>query len=244
MEKLNYNSLDNVFLDDYELIVPSYSYVYQFCIRNKIYTLGELLRKVDSNKLEFKNEGFKEELLGFVDLVKYIHFGIKLPEELVFEEVITFVPNSKKGHYHQYLSEVSYNSVFKNPLRRLGFTYKECNFLELFVKDNKKSMSIIDIIYNYTCLSKRKFGYKELGDIFVKKLMIYVEYYNKYCKDNAFQAKKLSELSDLLYRLKELKQKYEEIGCSINQIEKEICEKSKFMDKEQVNRLVKKYELK
>ena len=44
-KKVDYGILDKVFIQDYDLIVPVYSNIHQFCIRNKINTLGELLKK-------------------------------------------------------------------------------------------------------------------------------------------------------------------------------------------------------
>ena len=244
MEKrVDYTILDKISIQDYDLIVPVYTNIHQFCIRNNINTLGDLIRKFDNNELEFKNNSFKEELFGFVDFVRYRHFGIKLPHDELLNEVITFVPNSNKGEYHAILDDVSYNSVFKNSLRRLGFTSKETDELEYFVKKQKQSMVIIDVLYNYNRFQTSSFGYKGMKEILEKKLEIYIKYYEKYLKPyNSFETKIFIEIDILLRRLKNLKDKRRVIDLLIEETQNEITKNSKFVNEEKIKKLIKKYE--
>ena len=89
MNKLDYSVFDLVYIVDYDLISEKNSLIFTYCMRNKIFTLGDLLRKYDNNEIIFKNKKSEEEIRGFIDLVKYRHFGRKIPNEnLVFSQII------------------------------------------------------------------------------------------------------------------------------------------------------------
>jgi len=223
----------------------NYSMIAQFCLRNKIETLGELVEKYQNKEVVVKNKKSIEEMAGFIDLVKYIYLKERLPKEsLLFDEII-IIKDSWNGNYWKGRHEVSFNnSKFINPLKRLGFNVDEADSIMSFVNKKKQDMTIISALINY-----KEEGYNWFynstninHENIIRKIDVLVDYYNKFLKnDNYLEQYKTLELEELLKLYDSKRKEYLNIVLELKLIRERIANKEKYVSNENIKKLEKSY---
>ena len=176
---LNYNKINDILIENYDLIIKKYSVLHQCCIKNNIKTLSELLKKYDNNELEIKNSKTKEEIRGIIDLIKYRHFGIKLKADSILYDLIKVNKDTWKGEYKKGWKEAKYISSYSYPLKRLGFSTDESNKLLYYIERIGESTSIINALIKYRNDTEKPSHnrYKDSKEVFDKKIDIIIDYY-------------------------------------------------------------------
>lgn len=236
--------LYSIKISDCPFIKSNYSMIANFCMRNKIETLGELIDKYKNNEVVVKNKKSVEEMDGFIDLVKYVYLKERLPKEsLLFDEII-IIKDSWNGNYWKGRHEVSFNSEYINPLKRLGFNVDEADSILSYVNKRNRDMTIISALINY-----KEDGYKWFSgptninyENIIRKIDILVEYYNKFLKnENYLEQYKTLELEELLkdYDLKRIE--YLNIVSELKLIREKISKKEKYVSSENIKKLEKTY---
>ena len=61
-------------IENCPLLKKNYSVIANFCLRNKIESLGELIDKYENGDAGVNNKKSVEEIEGFIDLIKYVYF--------------------------------------------------------------------------------------------------------------------------------------------------------------------------
>lgn len=237
--------LYSIKISDCPFIKSNYSMIANFCMRNKIETLGELVEKYQNKEVVVKNKKSIEEMDGFIDLVKYIYLGERLRKEnLLFDEII-IIKDKFRGEYWKYRHEASFNnSEFINPLKRLGFNIDESDSIMSFVNKTNQDMTIISALINYKesgynwFSGSRNIHYENI----IKKIDVLVDYYNKFLKnDNYLEQYKSLELEELLKLYNKKREEYLNIVEELKLIRKKIANKEKFVSNENIKKLEKSY---
>lgn len=237
--------LYSIKISDCPFIKSNYSMIANFCMRNKIETLGELVEKYQNKEVVVKNKKSLEEMDGFVDLIKYIYLKERLPKEsLLFDEII-IIKDSWNGNYWKGRHEVSFNnSEFINPLKRLGFNVDESDSILSFVNKKNNDMTIISALINY-----KEEGYKWFSgptninyENIIRKIDVLVDYYNKFLKnDNYLEQYKSLELEELLKLYNKKREEYLNIVEELKLIRKKIVNKEQYVSNENIKKLEKNY---
>lgn len=247
MDSLDYSVLDNILIEDYDLILKKYSVVHKFCLKNNITTLGTLVRMYDNNELKIINKKTKEEFYGFMDLIKYRHFGIMLPYDSILLDSIIVKLDTWKGNYKKGWNEayfISNSTIF--PLKRLGFSTSENDKLKFYVEEYGKSMLIIDAIIKYRNDPEKKVirGYKDAQKIFEKKLDIIIDYYNKnYVPNVGLMRSNKSELEKLLYKYKSISEEIKILKQELSSVEEKIITTRLYVGEDKLKQLLKAYNI-
>ena len=223
----------------------NYSMIAQFCLRNIIETLGELIDKYQNNEVIVKNKKSIEEMDGFIDLINYFYLGERMPKEhLLFDEII-IVKDSWNGNYWKGRHEVDFNNTeFINPLKRLGFNVDEADSILSYVNKKNYDMTIISALINY-----KEEGYKWFSgstninyENIIRKIDILVDYYNKFLKtDNYLEQYKTLELEELLKEYDKKRKEYLDIVSQLKLIRETIVNKEKYVSNENIKKLEKSY---
>lgn len=237
--------LCSIKISDCPFIKTNYSMIANFCMRNKIETLGELIDKYENNEVIVKNKKSIEEMDGFIDLVKYIYLGERLPKEnLLFDEIV-IIKDSWNGNYWKGRHEVDFNnSEFINPLKRLGFNVDEADSILSYVNKKNYDMTIISALINY-----KEEGYKWFSgstninyENIIRKIDILVDYYNKFLKmDNYLEQYKTLELEELLKEYDKKREEYLNIVSELKLIREKIINKEQYVSNENIRKLEKVY---
>lgn len=246
MENIDYSVLNNVLIEDYDLIIKKYSVIYRYCLNNNIYTLGDLLLKYDNNILNIKNKKSKDEISGFIDLVKYRHFKIELPSDSILYDLIKVSKDTWNGKYKKGWSEVKFVSDYNFPLKRLGFSTYENNKLQYYVEKKGKSMIIIDALIMYKNDNEKKplNRYKDSNEVFETKLDIIIDYYNNICNiKKSFEEQKYFELDKLLYYYKKVLEMKKDLDKQLLDIKNKINEEKYHVSNDKIKKLIKTYEV-
>jgi len=248
MEKQDYSFLDTIKIENCEFIRKNYSVLSNFCLRNKIETLGEFISKYECGDAIVRNKRSIEEMDGFIELIKYIYFGERLPQEhLLFEEII-IINDTWQGRPWKGRHEVGFsNETLYSPLKRLGFNGDEADSILSFVSNKKEDMMIISALINYKAEKYYRFSYgsshnKQSID---KKIDLFVEYYDKYLKkDKYVESYKAVELEKLLKEFKTKKDEIIRLVSEINSLRVKIDSKCQFVSEEKGQKLKKQYDYK
>jgi len=231
-------------IDDCPLLKKNYSVIANFCLRNKIESLGELIDKYENGDAGVNNKKSVEEIEGFIDLIKYVYLGKRLSNEyLLFEEII-IIHDSWNGHYWKGRHEVAFNSKYINPLKRLGFNSFESDSILSFVSDKNHDMTIISALINY-----KEANYKWIPGptninraTISKKIDILIEYYNNFLKsDNYMEEYKTLELEELLKLYSIKRDEFLKIAEDIKLIRERITNKKQYVSEENIKKLEKNY---
>lgn len=241
----SYEFLYSIKINECPFIRANYSMIANFCMRNKIETLGELVDKYANNEVIVKNKKSIEEMDGFIDLVKYIYLGERLPKEyLLFDEII-MVKDSWNGKFWKGRSEVGFNnSEFINPLKRLGFNYDESDSILSFVNKKNNDMTIINALINYKDEGYKWFcGSTNINyENIIRKIDVFVDYYNKFLKnDNYLEQYKTLELEELLKEYNKKRIEYLNIVAELKLIRERIEKKEQYVNDNDVKKLEKNY---
>lgn len=245
MGEAEYLFLDALKIENCDLIKKNYSVISNFCLRNKIETLGNLVRKYEKGEVNLKNKKSVEEMDGFIDLIKYLYFQIRLPKEnLLFDEII-IIHDTWHGRPWKGRHEVGFNTKkIYNPLKRLGFNSDETDSILSFVSHKKKDMMIISALMNYKEEAYYRFAYSSTSNrvSIDKKIDLFIEYYNKYLKVEQYaEFYKTVELDDLLKEFKDKKEEIIRLANEIKALKTKINSKSQFVPIEKSQRLMKQY---
>lgn len=241
MEKLDYSILDDILIEDYDLIIPNYSTVYNYCYKQKIRTLSELILKYKNNEVYTLNRKSIAEIYGFIELVFYRHFHSSiLCESLFFDEIKVF-EDMWKGNYKKGWNEsrvISTKTAF--PIRRLGFSNDEENKLKFFVEKKKEDMLIINALFSYKNASNKPIikGHSKAQEVFEKKIDILLDYYNKIYLP-CIESGKINYLLGLLYNYKELLENKKKLDNELESIINKFNEQSSGLDEKYVKNLLR-----
>ena len=245
MKKIDYSELNKIFIENYDLIIKPYSVIYKCCIKNNIETLGELIKKHDNNELDIKNMKTKVEMNGFIDLIKYRHFGIKMDSDSILFDLIKVYNNTWKGEYKKGWKETKFISSYNYPLKRLGFSTDESNKLLYYIERIGESTSIINALIKYRNDSEKPSHnrYKGSKEVFDKKIDIIIDYYKNINTIENIELENYKKLENLLLKYKNLIERKKEIELEILETKKEIEEKKGYVNNINIKKLTKTFDI-
>ena len=236
MENNRYIALKNIKISDCDLILKKYSILYIFCIKNNIENIGDLLFGIENHKFIFRNKSSKEEILGMVDLIRYYYYGNRLQCEKLLNDNVLLIEDVWKNVPCKGSCDIEFDSkMMLNPLRRLGFSSNECDFMRFFVLKYGKNISIINLMYAMKDNILKLKGFKciEEKEIFLNKINILIEYYNKYLRVDEENRR----VDELLNEYKRIEEKIKELKTLSNSIRVQLQNISGYCD---INKLIKK----
>lgn len=235
--------MDKIGIEDCGLMHINHNYiVYRFCINNNIRTINELIELYEKNGVEARNEITRSEVLGFIELLRYKYLGKNLNVDEILNEKFDLNPNITFRNWYKY---DLFNNNYEYPLRRLGLTSDEVGCLRYFVEKSHYISSLIEVIFRYRennlgVYINNSFSQK----IFLNKLDLIIDYYrNKYMNQEFIDNIKVKKVEILLLKYKQLIAMRDKINTEINSIKNNIDLNFSVLNDEDVNKLVKRYEL-
>lgn len=215
--------------------------VYKFCLLNNVNNVGDFIKKYHEKRFDMDRRHNFNYFDGIVDLIKLFYLDHKLIVENNMLKKIELI--KMKNPYCNY-ARVK-NEHYNESLRRLGFTQSETSILLSHGFYLNKEVSIITIIKSYlNNNSKLKIHNKEEQSIFLKKLNILNEYYDKNIKSIERKDFSLDNVTNKLLYLQDLYKKREILEKKLLDVSTDLqSELSKLpQDDLEVKALVKRYD--
>ncbi len=190
--------------------ITAYSF-YNSLLNNDIKTVSDLLDEDKVNEVlkRCRTEKVRNQLLGFIDLVKHELFGSPLPADLYLDQLFEAPQKDEKGN----LIDVANNRTYMF-LMRMGFTERQAGSIiyhgQHKMPEDIKDPRLIDVFESIP----EKY-YDLYGNILKRKISTYIDAYHK--KEND------TTLDGLEKELADLKQQKSKLDLKIARVEETIA---------------------
>lgn len=224
MEKRKYDILKKISIENSGIILCNINdSVYKFCVLNNIDNLGDFIETYNKQRYMMDGRSNFYYFDGIVDLINLVFFDEKLSDaNCLCKKIKIFKydrPLGKQAYVERDSNFVEGRS--KNAaLRRLGFNNMEAKAILGHVLYLDKEVTIINAIKS--CLNSIDFNNMNCEkEMFINKLYIISQYYDKYNKDldrlDSYEFYKacedISELKKLYRKLFNIKKSIVELSC-------------------------------
>lgn len=216
--------------------------VYKFCLLNNINNVGDFIKRYHEKRFDMDRRHNFNYFDGIVDLIKLFYLNHKL---IVGNNMVKKIELIKMKNPYCNYARVK-NEYYNESLRRLGFTQNETTVLLSHGFYLNKEVSIITIIKSYLNKnSSLKIHNKEEQSIFIKKLNMLNDYYDKNIKSIEHKCDySLDKVINKLLNLQDLYKKREILEKKILDVSTDLQnELSKLpQDDNDVKTLIKRYD--
>ena len=188
--------------------ITAYSF-YNSLLNNDIKTVSDLLDEDKINELlkRCRTEKVRNQLLGFIDLVKHELFGSPLPADLYLEQLFIAPQIDKKDNVIDLANNRTY--MF---LMRMGFTDRQAEIILFHGRHKTPKVEEARLIDVFESIPPKY--YDLFGPITIRKINTYLDVYHKRKQD--------SSLEGLYKELEELQQQKNKISLRIARVEETI----------------------